>query len=212
MRASTRVLAFAAFATVGLSAVGYGVAQAQGAPAPPPAADTTANLQRPVTLSVEEMGKQGDAHIARIDLAGTTVRRMLEKARAERDVVRTLCLSDKLTQLDVTLRSSKERRTALEAAANRRDSELSAHEFTILGVYRSRADRLSAEANQCVGSEVGLLGDTRLTTTIDPQIPEDQSGPPPVPLPPVTIVPPISASPATLGDGTSFLPVSPASP
>lgn len=198
MRASTRVLAFVACATVGLSAVGYGVARAQGAPASA-GGDTSANLQRPVTLSVEEMGKQGDAHVARIDLAGTTVRRMLEKARAERDVVRTLCLSDKLTQLDVTLRSSKERRTALEAAANRKDTELSAHEFTILGVYRQRSDRLSAEANQCVGSEVGLLGDTRLTTTVDPDIPEDQAGPPPVPFVPVTIPPPVSASPSTLG-------------
>jgi hypothetical protein len=205
MRASARIVAFAALTLVGLSAVGYGVAEAQSAPPPAPAGDTNANLQRPVSLSSEEMSKQGDAAIARIDMAGTNVRRMLEKARSERDVVRTLCLSDKLTQLDVTLRSAKERRTALEAATNRKDNELSAHEFTILGVYRQRSDRLAAEANQCIGSEVGLLGDTRLTTTVDPDIPEDQAGPPPPPVVPVPIPPPVSASPAQLGDGPSPL-------
>ena len=55
MRASARIVAFAALTLVGLSAVGFSVAQAQSAPPPAPAGDTNANLQRPVNLSPEEM-------------------------------------------------------------------------------------------------------------------------------------------------------------
>jgi hypothetical protein len=196
MRFRSRILAFFALASLGIASVGYGVAQAQSAapPAAPGPGDTSAGLQRPVNLSPEEMSKQGDLAVARIEMGAGVVRRMLEKARSERDVVKTLCLNDKLSQLDVTLRSAKERRSALEAAANRKDTELSNHEFTILGVYRQRGDRLTAEANQCVGSEVGFIGDTRLTTSIDPTIPDDQGGPPGVPITPIVITPPICAS------------------
>ena len=66
----------------------------------------------------------------------------------------------------------------------------------MLGVYRQRGDRILAEANQCIGSEAGIYGDTRLTTTIDPTIPDDQVGPPVPGLPPIFINPPVSASPA----------------
>ena len=196
MRFRARMTAFVAFASMGLASFGYGIAQAQNAPPPanPPAGDANAALQRPVNLSPEEMKKQGDQHLGRIEIAATTVRRMLEKAREDRDVVKTLCLNDKLTQLDVTYRSAKERRSALEAAVNRKDNELAAHEFTILGVYKSRADRLLAEANQCVGSEVGIIGDTRVTTSIDPTIPDDLGSPPAVPDVPITVPPPSCAS------------------
>ena len=100
-----------------------------------------------------------------------------------------------VTQLDVTLRSAKERRAALESAANRRDTELSAHEFTILGVYRQRSERISVEANQCIGNEAGFLGDTRVSSSVDPTIPDNEgSGPPAEPFNPVVVPPPSCAS------------------
>lgn len=199
MRPSARIVAFASLTLMGFGAFGYGVAQAQNAQPAAPAAGTAPDLKRPVNLSPEEMNKGGDSAVARVELAATTVRRMLEKARQERDVVKTLCLNDKLNQLDVTLRSARERKNALEAAIARKDNDLAGHEFTIMGVYRSRSDRLMAEANQCVGSEIGFIGDTAVTTSVDPTIPDDEVGPPPVPFTPVTIPPPVAASPATLG-------------
>jgi hypothetical protein len=148
-----------------------------------------------VGLSPEDMRRQGDQFVNRIETATAMVRKMLEQARTERDVVKTLCLNDKLTQLDVTLRSAKERRGALESAASRRDTELSAHEFTILGVYRQRAERISVEANQCIGNEAGFLGDTRVSSSIDPTIPDTEGAlPPGEPFNPVVIPPPSCAS------------------
>lgn len=209
MRLRARLAIPTTVLTVGLAL--YGVALAQSGQAPPtpaapraapaapgaPAAgrDTSLGLQRPVGLSPEDMRRQGDQFVGRIESATATVRKMLEQARTERDVVKTLCLNDKLTQLDVTLRSAKERRAALESAANRRDTELSAHEFTILGVYRQRSERISVEANQCIGNEAGFLGDTRVSASVDPTIPDNEGSVPPAePFNPVVVPPPSCAS------------------
>ena len=51
-----------------------------------------------------------------MDQASGTISRMLEQARTARDVVKTLCLNDKLSQVDVAIRSAKDRKSALQAA------------------------------------------------------------------------------------------------
>jgi hypothetical protein len=185
-----RFFAAVALTTLGLSVFGYGVARAQSggttgvAGAPP---DTSAGLQRQVTATPEEMAKRSETHLAQIELISTTVRRQLEKARSDRDVVRTLCLSDKLSQLDVTYRSAKERKGALDSAITRHDTELANHEFQVVSVYRQRSERIKTEADGCVGGEVGVPGDTKTTSTIDPSIPIDTTGVPGfVPIVPFT--------------------------
>lgn len=177
-----------------------GATGSQGAPGTGREASASLGLQRPVGLSPEDMRRQGDQFVARIDSAASTVRKQLEQARSERDVVKTLCLNDKLTQLDVTLRSAKERRAALESAANRRDTELSAHEFTILGVYRQRSERISTEANQCIGNEAGYLGDSRVDVSVEQDRPTeplpgaDGNPVPGEPYNPIVVPPPSCAS------------------
>jgi hypothetical protein len=84
-----------------LSAV-YGVADAQNAP--PRRTDMAVAAQRQAQLTPQEQVAQGNAAIAKITVASTTVRHMLEQARAQRDVVKTLCLNDKLNQIDVASR------------------------------------------------------------------------------------------------------------
>ena len=91
-----------------------------------------------------------------MEQASGNVRRQLEAARAARDVVKTLCLNDKLSQIDVATRSAKDRRQSLQLAIGRNDSELGNHEFTILTVLRQRTEQLTAEANQCIGEEATL--------------------------------------------------------
>jgi hypothetical protein len=110
-----------------------------------------------------------------MEVAASAIRRQLEQARAQRDVVKTLCLNDKLSQIDVAIRSGRDRRTQLQAAVGRNDAELSNHEFTILTVLRQRSEQLVAEANQCIGEEAAFVGDTRTQVTIDPSIPQDET-------------------------------------
>jgi Spy/CpxP family protein refolding chaperone len=125
-------------------------------------------------LSPQEQLNDAQNQLGRMEGASTAVRKQLEQARAQRDVVKTLCLNDKLNQIDVAIRSAKERRDALKSAVSRNDAELAGHEYTILSVLRQRAEQLAAEANQCIGEEAVLLGQSSVTTTIDPTIPPDQ--------------------------------------
>jgi hypothetical protein len=187
-----KILGFPAVAAFALM-IGHGIAAAQaqqegGRPVP----DATAALARQVNLSPAEELSQSETFLVRMDSSRTGVRRQLETARAQRDVVKTLCLNDKLNQLDVAIRSARERKQALEAAAQRSDADLATHEFTILRVLRDRSDQLTAEANQCIGQEAGFVGDSAVIGTIDPGIAPDPGAfvppeaiveDPPVPIP-----------------------------
>ncbi|HKQ70709.1 MAG TPA: hypothetical protein VJT73_15290 [Polyangiaceae bacterium] len=174
-----------------LLSVLYGVADAQ-TNKPNPAGDTSVGTQRQVNLSPQEQLAQADSFVARMGVTGANVRRMLEQARAQRDVVKTLCLNDKLNQIDVATRSAQDRRGALEQASTHKDSDLAGHEFTILTVLRQRVEQLGAEANQCIGEEAGFIGETKVTTTVDPNLPKED--PTAYPENPVISVPPVCAS------------------
>jgi hypothetical protein len=168
-----RVLA----AVVVTLAVGQGVAIAQGTPQDPakpaePGADVNVGVQRQANLSPKEQLTQADNDLARMEQSRSVVRRQLMEAREKRDVVKTLCLNDKLTQLNVAVSSAQERREALAAAVKRNDADLSTHEFTILSVLRQRSDQLATEANQCIGEEVGVVGQSSVSVDIE-ELPEE---------------------------------------
>lgn len=171
--------------------VGQGIASAQSA-SPTTAPDANAGMTKQVNLSPQEELQQGDSFLGRMESSRSNVRRMLETARAQRDVVKTLCLNDKLNQIDVSIRAGQERRQALEAAANRRDGDLSNHEFTILTVLRQRVEQLSAEANQCIGQEAGFIGESAVTAQIDPNLPQED--PSEYPVGTIVVQPPVCAS------------------
>jgi hypothetical protein len=143
------------------------------------AADTTGQgsvgFQRKTSLTPQEQLSESAKHLARMEQSAAGVRKMLEEARKQRDVVKTLCLNDKLSQVDVAIRSGRDRRTQLQSAVTRNDTELASHEFTILTVLRQRSEQLVAEANQCIGEEAAFVGDTRTKVTIDPSIPPDET-------------------------------------
>lgn len=178
--ASTFVLGLAAVA------LSQNVASAQDPPAPPPPAPTAApaaganptdppqgaGLSRQVNIPPAEQLQQADGDLARMESSRDNVRRQLMAARQERDVVKTLCLNDKLTQLNVAITSAQERRDSLAAAVKGNDADLATHEFTILSVLRQRSDQLSTEANQCIGEEVGFAGQSSVDMTVE-DIPVD---------------------------------------
>ncbi len=167
-----RVLRFSAVMLLALG-VFAAVAQAQPFLPPPPPPDASAGLSRQVNLTPAEMLGQTESYLSRMDAARLAIRRMLETARAQRDVVKTLCLNDKLNQIDVALRSARERRQALEIAVNRRDADLANHELTILNVLHQRTDQLTAEANLCVGKELEDIGTSAVTSSVDPDLPQE---------------------------------------
>lgn len=186
-----RRLGWGLTACVLLSAL-YGVADAQSTTPKSTTTDTSAGMERQVNLSPKEQLAQADIFMSRMNVTATNVRHLLEQARATRDVVKTLCLNDKLNQVDVANRSARDRRQSLDQAVQRSDADLANHEFTILTVLRQRVEQLSAEANQCIGEEAVLYGETKIVTTIDPNLPtEDPSS---YPDNPIISMPPPCAS------------------
>jgi hypothetical protein len=170
------------------------VAGAQpGAPAPRPA-DAQVGFERHVELTPQQEEAEADVLLAQMVATTATTQRMLASARQARDVVKTLCLNDKLSQVDVASRSANDRKASLRSAVARNDRELSNHEFTILTVLKKRADQLSAEANQCIGEEAAFLGATNVVTTVDTTLPGGDMTAPPTVTPAPPQAPPVSAS------------------
>jgi hypothetical protein len=167
-----------------LGAAGSATAQSAGG-----GATAQVGFERRPQLSPKEQLAQADAIITRMDGAAATVRRQLDSARQARDVVKSLCLSDKLSQIDVAGRSARDRQSALQAAVQRSDTELSNHEFTILTVLRQRAEQLTAEANQCLGEDMAFVGQTQVSTEY-PNLPGDTTDFPPFDMIPVGAPPP----------------------
>src|SRR3954467_2214022 len=81
--------------------------------------DAQVGFQRKTQLSPQEQLAEAQKHIGRMESAAGVGRKMLEEGRKQRDVVKTLCLNDKLSQIDVATRSGRDRREQLQAAVTR---------------------------------------------------------------------------------------------
>ncbi len=159
-----------------------------GAPAPAP--DAQVGFQKKTQLSPQEQLAEAQRRISRMETQASALRKQLQEARRARDVVRTLCLNDKLSQIDVAGRAAAERAASLKGAVTRNDAEAANHEYTVLAVLGQRAEQLGSEASQCVGEESAFVGDTQVRTTIDPTIAPEQGDYPDFPGGPISPPPP----------------------
>lgn len=190
MRLNRKSWAVAAGAAVMLGMFGVAAAQTTGTAGP---AVPEVSTQQNVNLSIPEMQAEADKDLPQMDQGATSVRRQLADARAARDVVKVLCLNDKLNQIDVAIRSTRDRSGSLKMAAQQKDQDRVKHEYVVIQVLRDRVRTLVAEANQCIGEETGFVGESRVTVDIDPNIPDTD----PSEFPNDTIVsqPPVLSSP-----------------
>lgn len=177
-----------------LAAAGSATAQQPAGSTATPSPSPQLGFERRPQLSPQDELTQADAILSRMTQAAATVRRQLDTARQARDVVKSLCLNDKLSQIDVAARSAKDRQTALQASAQRNDVELSNHEFTMLTVLRQRTEQLVAEANQCIGEDLAFVGQTQVDTEYPQGLPTDDTTQYPPTDPPFVYVPPIPVS------------------
>jgi hypothetical protein len=155
----------------------------------PPAAESAGG-----DISPAEQLARAKAFVAGIEEASRSIQRELQMARRDRDVVRVLCLNDKLNQVDVALGSAQDRFGSLRAAVEQSDGERVRHEFTVLEVLNDRARALSSESSQCMGEETGFVGEAQVSVSIDPNLPNpstENASAPSTPPPPPDIVSPI---------------------
>lgn len=187
----TKSVAAATAALVVIGAMGVAVAQTTGTAAPPPPTPEV-GAQRDVNLTPQQMQANVDKFLPQMEQGQNTVRRQLEVSRQARDVVKTLCLNDKLTQIDVAIRTARDRYASLKGAVSRNDTDRTRHEYTVLQVLRDRVRALVSEGNQCIGEETGFVGESRVTVNIDPTIPD--TDPSEFPDTPIVSEPPILTS------------------
>ena len=171
---------------VGPLLLGIGVASAQA-----PATGGTTEEGRAVQLPPAQQVAKAKDYVRRMEAIRATIQRDLEGARGQNDVVKTLCLDDKLNQIDVAITKSSDRAGSLNQAADRSDGDLANHEFTILSVLYDRAIQLDAEAQQCIGKEAGFVGESSSTMTLEGYIAPEEAD---FPIFPVFFEPPNCAS------------------
>ncbi|HEX6275165.1 MAG TPA: hypothetical protein VFZ53_19130 [Polyangiaceae bacterium] len=169
-----------------------GVASAQDAPPPAPTAPAATTATEP-ELSPQQMLTQAKGFLPAMDRAAVNVRRQLTVAREQKDVVKSLCLNDKLNQIDLATRTATDRVSDLEAGVSANDTERSKHQYTVILVLRDRVNTLVSEANQCIGEDVGFVGDSNVTMTIDGDIPPID--PSDFPNDPIVSQPPVVSPP-----------------
>ncbi|HKO53368.1 MAG TPA: hypothetical protein VJV79_36920 [Polyangiaceae bacterium] len=169
----------------------FGVALAQNGEAPATAVGV--DSQQDVNLTPAQMLQRARSFKPMMDNDAAMVQRQASEAKQKRDVVKTLCLSDKLSQIHVAVTTAGGRIGALEAAVSHNEADRAKHEFTIVQVLKDRSAALVAEANQCIGEETGFIGETKVTVTIDPNIPD--TDPTDVPVDPLVTQAPTLSSP-----------------
>jgi hypothetical protein len=158
-----------------------GLAGAQSAPGGQVAAFRSSPAGVPAVpegnLSPIEQFRRGEQHLQDIKKSSEMVKGALEQARAARDVVKVLCLNDKLNQIDVASRSAESRVTGLGQAVEQNDAVKARHDYAVLQVLKERVGALVTEANQCVGEDVGFFGESKVAVVVDPKIPDPDTEP-----------------------------------
>lgn len=187
MRASIK--ASAVIGVIG-TVCGFGVAFAQT-----PSASTSISVssQSDANLTPQQMLDRARSYKPMMDNDASAVQRQASEAKLKHDVVKSLCLSDKLSQIHVAVNTASGRIDTLSSAVSHNDADRAKHEFTIIAVLKDRSQALVSEANQCIGEETGFIGDSTVTVTIDPNIPD--TDPTQFPNDPIVSEPPVLSSP-----------------
>lgn len=89
--------------------------------------------------------------LAAMDAAIARVRDLIAAAKADKDLIRVLCIEGKTTELESARRSAGERSAALRVARDLADDAAVNRESDALLLWKHRVDALVAEAEACVG-------------------------------------------------------------
>jgi hypothetical protein len=122
-------------------------------------------------ISAVQQVTQAKNFIGKMNSSRFAIQKQLESSRSSRDIVKTLCLNDKLNQIDVAVRSAQERKIELQTAADRGEAELISHNFTILSVLSQRVEQFYSEGLRCISQDGGFIGEVSIKTSVDPAIP-----------------------------------------
>lgn len=172
---------------------------ASSAAAPPPSGPSLESVSskdpRALFLNAQKLGVD-------IDRVARLLSQKLREARQARDVVREVCLDDKLNQADAAAQIVTERLGSMKAALAAKDRAAIARDFVMIAALARNTRELAQSADQCIGEETPspLRDAPPLQVTFDPEIPTQETtgsavaGAPLVLPPTAAIVPPAPVS------------------
>lgn len=183
-------------------AIGLGVQAAEpteGSDAAPGEAETSPDVGDADAEELLARARQMQIGIAQV---ADSLSNALREARQNKDVVREVCLDDKLNQADVAAETAQDRVSSMVAAIAVGDVATLKRDFVVLSALSDGAQDLAASGDRCLGEEqASNLGEPKpLQVTIDPAIPTQETTGPALPppsfvLPPTaTIQPPLPTS------------------
>jgi hypothetical protein len=188
----------AVIGVIGVLGGAYAQEASGTAPATQPPAGGDAGNMTPA-----QMAAAAKALLPTMDKSALVIRRELTMAREQKDVVKSLCLNDKLNQVDLAIRTASDRVGGLDAAAAANDAERARHQYTVVLVLNERVNTLVSEANQCIGEETGFVGESAVTVSVEgvPNVdPSEQ------PNAPITNQPPVVSAPAPTPPASPSMP------
>lgn len=159
------------------------------------ASDTTVQdleAQGPAPTA-SQMLEKARAILADAERSTQAATQALRGARKENDLVKSLCLDDKLAQLEVARATVEERVQSLEGAIQANNAEGIDHDYSVVSALGDRVGALANEAGQCIGEDRTSQGSgSSLQVTFDPAIPTSDTSS--LPLGPNISTPPLAAS------------------
>lgn len=104
--------------------------------------------------SPDLLDKQQKANdiIERLKIDRENTYKNFKDAQSNKDLLKSICVYDKLQQIDVAISSFKERFISFNEALQSNNSDLAEHELNILTLLGSRANQFVQEAQQCIGA------------------------------------------------------------
>jgi hypothetical protein len=193
MRLMNKPWAIACLTLITLTGVGAAIAQEDSTNPPDGTPAREVKGGQDVNLTPTQMLERVRAHVPEMEKLRATVSEQLAEARKKKDVVKALCLDDKVKQMKLATDTAKDRVVDLTSAVSQNDPDRSKHEFTVIQVLRERVQTLVTEAQQCIGEETGFIGESDVTVDIDPAIPD--TDPSDFPDDPLVSDPPVLSSP-----------------
>lgn len=113
-------------------------------------------------MTGDEMVQKAETTLAKLRGIRKYVQNLLEQARKAKDIIKVTCLNDKLTQINVNIRTYEDRIQSLKNAIKVGDKSARDHEFKVLIVLEQRITTLRMEAETCIGEAEGYLGKTEV--------------------------------------------------
>lgn len=134
------------------------------------AAPTEIKFKKASQLTAREQLNQSAQYLSGMKTALNRVKKLSQKARADRDIIKLNCVNEKLVRVKGNLRVAERLSNNLKIAAARNDSDARNHEFSKLTIAYQKVTVLGQEAEACIGEEISYVGKAKVSVSVDPDV------------------------------------------